>query len=89
MNIKYFRGTAGGLSNVVTQQMIDLQPRQIRKITIPAGTSIRVRRGLCWLTASGQYDDIILQPGQVWHASRKTELLLSALDRRACELEIG
>lgn len=58
---------------------IILEPGQVARWQLRAGTRVRGLRGSAWLTADGDARDIVLDPCDEWVVERDGRLLACAL----------
>lgn len=64
---------------VDSRRVITLARRGIVPLRLAAGTSIECTRGCLWLTEDGCVEDIVLEPGDAWAATRDRTVLVNAL----------
>lgn len=58
---------------------LSLQPGQVTRLQLRAGTRLRGLRGSAWLTADGDPRDIVLDPDDEWVLEHDGQLLACAL----------
>jgi hypothetical protein len=51
------------MSSSTTVECFNLSPGQARRLDVPPGAELRVRRGRVWLTVSDHAEDVFLGPG--------------------------
>ena len=56
-----------------------LQPGQVARMSLRAGTRLRGLRGTAWITADGDARDILLDPCDEWVLEHDGQLLACAL----------
>lgn len=64
---------------VDSRRVITLARRDLVPLRLAAGTSIECTRGCLWLTEDGSVEDVVLEPGDAWAATRERTVLVNAL----------
>jgi hypothetical protein len=62
-----------------SRRVITLARRGIVPLQLAPGTSVECTLGCLWLTEDGSQQDIVLEPGDAWQASRAGTVVVSAL----------
>lgn len=63
-----------------------LQPGQVARMHLRAGTRLRGLRGTAWITADGDARDILLDPCDEWVLERDGDLLACALQAQGAAM---
>lgn len=70
-----------------TARRIEMQTGQSHCATMPAGTCIRCRDGIAWLTAAGDFRDHLLRSGETFQVPQRCKIRIEAIE--PCRLEFN
>lgn len=67
---------------------VSLEALQIWSATLPAGTRVRCRRGVIWLTISGERGDWVLRAGESFTAPQCGLVVVQSLENSGASFDV-